>query len=104
MELLKVLKLRNPKAMYAKFNVSERKPTLLLLNPPSNCFVHRSAKIWNILAPKLGISDYSVKINTTKNILKQALLKRQHVEEIIEWTLEDHNIAKVVVKTSTCLS
>ena len=97
MELLKILKFRNPPSMYAKFNISQRKPTRLLLNSPSNHFIHRSAKIWNILAPKLGISDYSVKINATRNMLKQALLKRQHIEETIEWTAEDYNLAKVVV-------
>ncbi len=104
MEILKILKLRYPMAMYAKFNISERKPTLLLINSPSNCFIHRSAKIWNILAPKLGISDYTIKINATRNMLKLALLKRQHVEETIEWTSEDYNLEKVIVKMSTCLS
>ncbi len=96
-ELLKILKLRYPTAMYEKFNISERKPTLLLINSPSNCFIHRSAKIWNILATKLGILDYSIKINATRKIFKQALLKRQHFEETIEWTLEDHNLLKVVI-------
>ena len=89
--------------MYAKFNISKRKPTLLLINSPSNCFIHRSAQIWNILAPKLGILDYSIKINATRNMLKQALLKRQHAEENIEWTSEDYSVAKVVVKMSACL-
>ncbi len=87
-----------------KFNISQRKPSVLPLNSPSNCFIHRSAQIWNILAPKLKISDFSVKINSARNMLKQALLKRQHEEETIEWTSEDHNLAKVVVKMSTCLS
>ena len=100
MELLKILKLRYPTAIYEKFNTSERKPTLLLLNSPSNCFTHRSALIWNILAHKLGIFDYSVKINTTRNLLKQALLKRQHAEETIEWTSEDHNLARIIVQIS----
>ncbi len=104
MELQKSLMLRIPMAMYENFSLSNRKSTLLLLNSSSDCFIHRSAQIWNILAPKLGISDYSVKINTTRNVLKQALLKRQHVEETIEWTPEDHNLSKVVTKMSAYLS
>ncbi len=95
MELLKILKFQSPPSLYAKFNVSQRKPTLLLIDSPSNNFTHRSALIWNILVPKLGISDYSVKINVTRNMLKQALLKRQHTEETIEWTPEDYNLAKL---------
>ncbi len=104
MELLKILKLRYPMAMYAKFNISKRKPTLILVNSPSNCFIYRAAQIWNILAPKFGIVDYSMKINATRNMLKKALLKRQHDEETVEWTIEDYNLTKVVVKTSIHLS
>ncbi len=83
--------------MYKKFNTSHRKPTLILLNSPSSNFTYRAAQICNILAPKLGIFDYSVNINATKNILKKALLKRQHIEGTIDWTSEDYNITKVVV-------
>ncbi len=97
MELLKVLKFRSPPSIYAKFNPSKRKPTLLLLNSPSENFIHRSAQIWNILAPRLGILDYSVKISATRNMLKKALLKRQHEEETIDWTPEDYNLGKLKV-------
>ncbi len=51
MELLKILKFRSPPSMYAKFNISERKPTLLLINSPSDNFMHKSDQIWTILAP-----------------------------------------------------
>ena len=97
MELLKILKFQTPLSLCAKYNISQRKPTLLLIDSPSNNFTHRSALIWNTLAPKLGIYDYSIKINAIRNMLKQALLKRQHTEETIEWTSEDYNLAKVAV-------
>ena len=84
-------------SLYSEYKVSERKPVTLLIGPPSNSFLHRSSTLWNTLAPKLKVFDYSIKINHIRNLLKKALLIRQHIEPTIEWTSEDHNVSKTKV-------
>ena len=95
MEVFKILKLRTPISLHSKYNISKRKPTTLISSLPSNSFIYRSTFIWNTLAPKFKVYDYSVKISLIRTSLKKLLLLTQHRETKIEWTSEDHNIHKI---------
>ena len=95
METYKILKLRSPISMYSKFTISDRKETTLITPFPTNEFVYRSTHIWNIVAPRLKVMDYSPKISLIKSSMKKALIKIQHAKNPIFWTSEDYNINKI---------
>ena len=46
MEAFKILKLRNPIAIYEQFTISHRKQTMLISTIPADNFIARSTKIW----------------------------------------------------------
>ena len=96
MELFKILKLRSPISLYGQFVISDRKETMLISKRPANNFVSRSTKIWNIISPKMSVTDFCCKINATKNHLKKALLDLQHAENPVTWTSEDWNMTKII--------
>ena len=93
-ETLKILKLRQPIALFDKYNPSDRKPTLLLSSSSSSDYISRSTSIWNDIAPTFKLADFSVKIGPLKKQLKKALLLMQHRENPKDWTVEDYNIKK----------
>ena len=95
MEIFKVLKLRDPITIFEQFSMSSRKQTLLINGKPADHFFSRSAKIWNIITPKLKINDFSTKIGPMKSRLKGALLKLQNSNDPITWTNYDHDIEKL---------
>ena len=66
MEAFKILKLRNPIAIYEQFTISHRKQTMLISTTPADNFIARSTKIWNIITPKLKLADYSSKTSFVK--------------------------------------
>ena len=96
MELFKILKLRGPMTIFEQFKISHRKPTLLINEAPAENFVSRSIKIWNLITPKLKISDFSHKISSTKNKLKTALLKLQNSNDPVIWTTGDFDVGKIL--------
>ena len=98
MELFKILKLRDPITIFEEFVTSQRKPTLLINKAPADNFVSRSTKIWNIITPKLKLKDFSHKINTTRNRLKNALLKLQSSNDPVMWITDDFDIDKISVE------
>ena len=95
METYKILKFRQPRSLFDNYNISERKPTLLISRFPSQNFTDRSTRLWNSIAPKLGFEDYSPKVSLIKSSLKKALQISQHRETPLEWTTEDYNISKL---------
>jgi len=95
-ETLKILKLRQPIALFDKYNPSDRKPTLLLSSSSSSDYISRSTSIWNDIAPTFKLADFSVKIGPLKKQLKKALLLMQHRENPKDWTVEDYNIKKIL--------
>ena len=95
MEVSKILKLRSPISLHDQFNISTRKETTIITRAPADNFVSRSAKIWNIITPKLKINDFSTKIGTIKLKLKDALLKLQNSNDPVTWTNYDHDIEKL---------
>ena len=98
MEALKILKLRVPLSLYDNFNKSVRKETTLIASLPTNDFISRSTKIWNIIAPKLKVLDYSQKISLAKSRLKRALLNIQQAGDMISWTDNNFDMNQIVVQ------
>ena len=94
-ETLKILKLRQPISLFSKYNLSERKSTLLINSFQSNSFIGKSTMIWNEIAPSFRLTDFSVKIGSLKRQLKNKLLINQHRENPSDWTVEDHNAKKI---------
>ena len=95
METYKILKFRQPRSLFDKYNLSERKPTLLISGFPSQNFIDRSTRLWNSIAPKLGFQDYSPKVSLIKFSPKKALQACQHKENPLEWTTEDYSASKL---------
>ena len=98
MEALKILKLRVPLSLHDSFNKSVRKETTLIASLPTNDFISRSTKIWNIIAPKLKVLDYSHKISLAKSRLKRALLNIQQAGDMISWTDNNFDMNQIVVQ------
>ncbi len=96
METFKILKLRQPISLYEYYNISDRKPTLLINSFPSQSFFDRSNSVWNKVAPSFKLEDFSVKISYIKNQLKGALLHNQHRENPKDWTEDDYNLSKIL--------
>ena len=59
-------------------------------------FISRSIKLWNSIAPKLEITDFSYKISAVKIRLKNALLKLRHAVDNISLTSNDYDVAILV--------
>ena len=99
METFKILKLRYPISLYEQYNVSRRKEITLITSHPSKDFVSRSTNLWNTIAPKLKLMDYSHNINQAKSCLKKSLLNMQHVNDDIAWLQDDFDIKKMPTST-----
>jgi len=96
MEVFKILKLRCPMSLHDHFDKSSRKETTLIASfGTTNDFISRSTSIWNSIAPKFKLQDYSYKIGLAKSNLKKALLRIQHAEDQINWTPNDFDSRKI---------
>jgi hypothetical protein len=95
MEVFKILKLECPTALHQHFTLSKRKNATLISQLPSQDFISRSTKLWNIIAPKIGLFDYSYKISLARYCLKRALLKLQHASGCTNWTSNDYDVTKL---------
>ena len=95
MEASKILKFRDPIAVYEQFTLSSRKQTLLIPKVTGESFISRWTKIWNTLTPKLKLTDFSYKISSTKNSLKNSLLQLQNSNDPIAWTSADFEIERL---------
>ena len=100
METYKILKFRQPRSLYDKYNISERKPALLISGFPSPMFTDRTTSLWNTIAPKLKLEDFSPKVSCIKNQIKKSLLANQYKEPLQEWTVEDFNLASLSISNS----
>ena len=97
METAKILKFRYPLSLFEMYDISNRKETTLRASFPSKNFVSRSTSMWNILAPKLRLSDYTYKISHVKSCLKKSLLVTQHLNDELAWLPDDTDIAKLTI-------
>ena len=88
LEVLKLLKLHSPPSLYARYTLSQRNnSTLLILPPHMNEFTYTSSKMWNI-AMKILAKDESlidIKLGTFKKRLKYCLLDMQNKFDDTEW-------------------
>ena len=97
METYKILKFRQPRSLYDKYSISERKPTLLIAGFPSPNFIDRSTSLWNTIAPKFKFDDFSPKVSSIRNCIKKALFALQHQESPQEWTSGDYDRANLCI-------
>ena len=95
MEVLKILKLGVPLSLSEHFTKYLRKETTLITSFPTNDFISRSTKIWNTVAPKLKILDYSHKISSAKSSLKKSLIKIQSAGDMVHWTQNNFDMQKI---------
>ena len=95
METFKILKFHYPIPLYSNYNISKRKQQTLILSTPSKNFIYRSSVLWNSVANKLKITDYSDSVSSVRTRLKKLLSELQHKETPFSWTTEDHNITKL---------
>ena len=100
METYKILKFRQPMSLYDNFNISERKPALLIAGLPTQKFIDRATSIWNTVTPKLKLDDLSLKVSSIKDILKKALLTNQHRELPLVWISDNFDCSKICFATN----
>ena len=86
METFKILKFRQPFSLFEDFRLSSRKETTLITPILSNDFIYRSTSIWNSIAPKLRLADFSHNTSLAKSRLKKALFRIQNFGDSILWT------------------
>ena len=77
LETYKIVKLRQPIAMYNLFNRSRRKDDLLITPTPTNNFTYMSASSWNKYRQFSGTPDFTTPIGSLKTSLKRSLLDSQ---------------------------
>ena len=87
LELFKVLKTHIPISIFSKFQLSNRKQTLLITPTPSIQFTYKAAYLWNTHRLKLlgTDEDFSVGIGSFKSILKSHLLSMQSKHDPQLW-------------------
>ena len=95
METFKILKLRCPMSLYEQYHLSHRKEITLIASHPTKDFLSRSTNLWNTVAPKLKLLDYSHSISQAKSCLKATLLNMQHANDEIAWLSDDFDIQKM---------
>ena len=92
MDVLKILKLRTPISLYAEFNLSNRKETLLLTPSPDTYFIYKSSILWNSLRNKLNMKDFSMNISCFKSQIKSLILSVQQSHHETEWSVHNFDI------------
>ena len=96
METFKILKLRTPISLYNLYNKSARKElTLIVSSCRTNDFISRSTTLWNTIAPKLKLTDYSYKISLAKLNIKKVLHSVQNAGDALSWTENDFDAQKI---------
>jgi hypothetical protein len=76
-ETYKVIRLRQPIAIYGLFNRSRRRDDLLITPTPSHNYTYMSASLWNKYRQSSGLQDFTTAICTLKTSLKRSLLDSQ---------------------------
>ena len=83
----KILKLRTPISLYALFDKSDRKETLLLSQNSCCTFIDTSTRMWNEFREKLSIYDFmTTSIGSFKSKIKKHLLSVQKGHDEKEWS------------------
>ena len=82
---VKILKFRTPMSLFSLFNLSDRKPTMIILPPCQNSLPFIFGKIWNVVRKVLQVEDFSVSLATVKSGIKSSLLTLQCKNDPQEW-------------------
>lgn len=88
LEMLKIIKFRLPISLYSSLELSQRNnSTTLILPPPSDHFIYRASKMWNIVVKIMAkdVDILSIKIGSFKKELKSVLLGIQNKFDATEW-------------------
>lgn len=72
LEMYKIIKLRDPYAMYSLFNRSSRRDDIFITPSPSHTFIYKSAHLWNTCRKASNRIDFTVPISSIKSKLKKA--------------------------------
>ena len=91
-EVYKILKLRVPISLYSLFDLSLRKETLLVSQPPSNNFLCMATRLWNDCRQNHSITDFSTSIGSLKSKVKTYLLKIQKGVDCEAWCDNDYTV------------
>ena len=78
--------------LYSKFQLSQRKATLIITPAPCTDFIYKASILWNSLRIRLGLNDFSVNISSIRAKLKSLILSNQHDISEIEWFTENFEI------------
>ena len=82
---LKILKFRTPISIYSKFELSDRKATLVKIPRQHNSLAFKLGQIWNEVRNRFQVVDFSMKIAPLKDGIKKILLLRQGKNDPLEW-------------------
>ena len=88
-EILKILKFRVPARLHDEIKLSQRNNgTLIILPSPSDDFIYKGSKLWNIATKTVAKTDdlFSIKFNSFKCKLKKVLFSIQKKYDTNEWS------------------
>ena len=95
-ETFKIIKLHTPISLYNLYNKSDRKELTLIVSPcQTNDCIPRSTTLWNTIAPKLKLTDYSHKISLAKSYIIKVLHSNQNAGDALTWTENNFDTQKI---------
>ena len=89
LEMLKILKFRVPTRLHDEIKLSQRNNgTLIILPSPSDDFIYKGSKLWNMAIKIIAKTDdlFSIKFNSFKCKLKKVLISIQKKHDSCEWS------------------
>ena len=100
LELLKILKFRQPYSLFELFNfnkphIRSTRYNSTYINTPtyfsasSNEFTYKAVKIWNYYRSKLDIHDFEIAVNTIRYKLKSLIESIQNAGNTTEWSSQN---------------
>lgn len=90
---LKILKFRTPISIYTKFELSDRKTTLVKIPREHNSLAFTLGQTWNAVRTRFQVLDFSVKVGCLKKRIKKFLLSRQRDNDPEQW--DETNFGKM---------
>ena len=87
--MLKILKFRVPTRLHDEIKLSQRNNgTLIILPTPSDDFIYKGSKLWNMAIKLIAKTDdlLSIKFNSFKCKLKKVLVSIQKKHDTCEWS------------------
>lgn len=94
-EMIRILKFNLPPPLFDLITLSQRNIGVRLILPnPSNDFLYKGSKLWNIVAKTSSKNEdlFSIKIGAFKTKLKKCLLDIQNKFDSTEWCSYNFNL------------